>query len=249
MQLDDWVVCKVYLSKMAKPNPNTRDEAEKTVMIDSKPLEHDFPLLESSATPNLGEQVNMNNQSVQPFNNGIMTLPYGSTTGFVSQEVTNLGPRLHADHRQNLSLLPSSSQQPVIDSVSFAISSLPGGDNNNGMITTPYGYADGLNGSEEVINFSKNLHADHQHNSLMPSVINSVDSAIASLAAGPELPRGFGAQYVTNIAPTNGIPAYQSYQSPHSFGAHPSLPSFENGCLPPLPQGYYSYDELGYGSF
>lgn len=230
MQLDDWVLCKVYLSKMAKPNPNTRDEAEKTEMIDSKPLEQDLPLLESSATPNLGEQVNMNNQSVQPFNNGIMTVPYGSTTGFVSQEVTNLGMRSHADHRQKISLLPSSSQQQVIDSVSSAISSLAGGDNNNGMITTPYGYA------------------DHQHNSLMPSVINSVDSAIASLAAGPVLPRGFGAQYGTNIAPTNGIPAYQSYQS-HGFGAHPSLPSFENGCLPPLPQGCYSYDDLGYGSF
>lgn len=248
MQLDDWVLCKVYLSKMAKPNPNTRHEAEKTEMIDSKPLEQDLPLLESSATPNLGEQVSMSNHSVQPFNNGSMTVPYGSTTGFVSQEVTNFGPSSHADHRQNLSLLPSSSQQSVIDSVSSAISSLAGGD-NNGMITTPYGYADGLNGSEVGINFGKNLHEDHQHNSLMPSVINSVDSAIASLAAGPVLPSGFGAQYGTNIATTNGIPAYQSYQSPHSFGAHPSLPSFENGCLPPLPQGYYSYDDLGYGSF
>ncbi|XP_040372306.1 NAC transcription factor 47 isoform X2 [Rosa chinensis] len=208
-RLDDWVLCKVYLSKMSKSKPNTADGG-KTEMTDSEPLEQDLPVLESSATPNLGEQVNVCNESAQALYNGIMTVPYGSTTGYVSQEVTNLG------------------------------ASIAGGDNNNGTITTPN---DGSNGSEKVINLHKNLHADHQQdlpslqNSSKPSVINSVGSAIASLAGSPvfpdfqQVPRGFGAQHGTNIAPINGI---QARQSPHGIGPHQSRPSLNNGCLPPL---------------
>ncbi|XP_024191469.1 uncharacterized protein LOC112195290 isoform X3 [Rosa chinensis] len=238
-RLDDWVLCKVYLSKMSKSKPNTADGG-KTEMTDSEPLEQDLPVLESSATPNLGEQVNVCNESAQALYNGIMTVPYGSTTGYVSQEVTNLGARSLAHHQQNLSLLPSFSQLPVINSVTSAISSIAGGDNNNGTITTPN---DGSNGSEKVINLHKNLHADHQQdlpslqNSSKPSVINSVGSAIASLAGSPvfpdfqQVPRGFGAQHGTNIAPINGI---QARQSPHGIGPHQSRPSLNNGCLPPL---------------
>ncbi|XP_062005916.1 NAC domain-containing protein JA2L-like [Rosa rugosa] len=253
-RLDDWVLCKVYPSKMSKPKPNTGDGG-KTEMIDSEPLEQDLPVLESPATPNLGEQVNVSNESVQALYNGVMTVPYGSTTGYVSQEVTNLGARSLAHHQQNLSLLPSFSQLPVINNVSSAISSLAGGDNNNGTITTPN---DGSNGSEKVINLHKNLHADHQQdlpslqNSSKPSVINSVGSAIASLAGSPvfpdfqQVPRGFGAQFGTNIAPITGI---QAHQSPHGIGPLQSRPSLDNGCLPPLPQCYYYYDDRGYSSF
>ncbi|KAL6145211.1 hypothetical protein ACLB2K_055899 [Fragaria x ananassa] len=97
-RLDDLVLCKVYPSKMSKPNPNTL-HAKKTEMSDSVPLEQDLPVLERSAvTTNLGELVH----------------------------VTNLGARSHAHHQQNLSLIPISSQLPVIDSVSTAISSLAG---------------------------------------------------------------------------------------------------------------------------
>lgn len=127
MQLDDLVLCKVYPSKMSKPNPNTL-HAKKTEMSDSVPLEQDLPVLERSAvTTNLGELVNVSNESVQALDTKIMiTMPYGSTAGFLSQQVTNLGARSHAHHQQNLSLIPISSQLPVIDSVSTAISSLAG---------------------------------------------------------------------------------------------------------------------------